>query len=68
MIKKMVTLTQHGHVNREVWRHLSTKVNPAALPANIDILRLPAPPSGPHPLQLALMVSMLIYLPATTDV
>ena len=64
----MVTWTQNSYVRREVWTHFSTKVNPAALPANIDILRLPAPPSGLHPLQLALVVGMLIYLPAATDV
>ena len=61
LIKKMVTWTDHSYLNKEVWENFSTKIKPTALPVNIPMLQLPAPPSGPHQEQQIIVVCKLIY-------
>ena len=55
----MVRWTESGYLDREVWRHFSSKINPAALPSNIETLQLPA---APGPLQLAFPVSIAVHI------
>ena len=57
LVSNMVTWQQNRYLDPGAWDHFSLKISPEALPANVSSLQLPAPPSAPHPLQLAFMVS-----------
>ena len=55
----MVRWTQNGYLDAEAVKGFGSKSNESVLPANIQHLQLPVPPSGPHPLQLAMMVNFI---------
>ena len=57
VIAEMVKWTWNGFLDLGVWNNFQFKINEAMLPANIKTLVLPAPPSGPRPQLIALMVS-----------
>ena len=61
IVAKMILWTESGYLDRGVWTQLAQKINEAALPDNIETLRLPAPAmyqyastassGGPYPVQ-----------------
>ena len=63
LVDLMVEWTENRYIDTGVWSHLSSRIDPAALPANIATLQLPAPPSGPYPLTAPSSGPHPLYLP-----
>ena len=57
-IDSMVVWTQSGYLDAGAWEHIRSKIDGAALPTNIETLRLNTPSGGQHPLQSAIMVDI----------
>ena len=57
LVSYVVTWSQSGYLNKAASEIIRSKIDTAVFPANIETLRLRAPPSSPHPLQLAIMVN-----------
>ena len=63
LVDRMVDWTENRYIDTGVWIHFSSRIDPAALPANLETLQLPAPPRWPFPLTVPSNGHHPLYLP-----
>ena len=61
VVTEMEVWTHNGYLDAEAVKSFGLKRNESIFPVNLQHLQLPVPPSGPHPLQLAMMVNFITF-------